>query len=152
MNQKILFQEETNTRQEKIKYLFDRECENRPNKMHTHNVNFEGQEHVMKSERFYYPRVLLEKYKSNTFVRYNLFDTGSELYSPLSMNHIELCLKYGLDAYSRTLRIYNKKKALKRILKSKNPPENWEELKEILEVKIEQIYSGGNTINLNLIK
>ena len=152
MRQRNLFQEETKTRQEKIKYLFDREVENRPLKMHICNQNFEGQDFVIKTEKFFYPRVLIERYQNNNFVKYDLFDTGSDIYSPLSESHIELCMIHGLDSYSRTLRIYNKKKALKRILKSKNPPENWEELKNILEYNIQKIYEGGNTINLNLVK
>lgn len=152
MSQETLFHNEAKTRQEKIKHLFDRELENRPHKLFVHNQNFELQDGEIKMEKFWYPKVLLEKYTNLAFVKYDIYNTGSEMYSPLSLEHIELCIKYGIDAYSRTLRIYNRKKALKKLIKIKNPPENWEDIKEDLEKKIENIYSGGNTINLNLIK
>ena len=152
MNQENLFHQELKTRQEKIKYLFDRELENRPTKLHVHNQNFELDNGIIRTEKFWYPKILLEKYQNNSFLKYDIYNTGSEIYAPLSENHIELCLKFGLDAYSRTLRIYSKKKALKKILKSKNPPEGWEEVKKVLEESIESIYRGGNTINLILIK
>jgi|TARA_B100001287_G_scaffold276587_1_gene288022 hypothetical protein len=61
-------------------------------------------------------------------------------------------MEHGLAVYSRTLRISSKKKAIKKILKTKNRPENYEEIVESLSKKIDSIYLSGKTINLNLIK
>tara|TARA_B100000212_G_scaffold86354_1_gene62924 strand:- start:1071 stop:1529 length:459 start_codon:yes stop_codon:yes gene_type:complete len=148
--QQELFQQDVKTRQGKLKYLFEREDQNNGAKKHVHKT--ETSSEITCIEKFYYPKILLERYTKNSFVKYDLYNTNSDMYTPVSDEHIELCMEHGLAVYSRTLRISSKKKAIKKILKTKNRPENYEEIVESLSKKIDSIYLSGKTINLNLIK
>ena len=143
--------QEVSTRQQKIKYLFDREMENNLSKLHVLNQS-ENSKDIIVSKRFWYPRILIEEYRNNDFVKYDIYTTNTSLYFPVSEPHIDLCIVHGIETYSRTLRIFQKKKALKRLLKSRNRAENWKEIVSELSNNIEKIYNNGKTINLNLIK
>ena len=115
--QQELFQQDVKTRQGKLKYLFEREDQNNGAKKHVHKT--ETSSEVTCIEKFYYPKILLERYTKNSFVKYDLYNTNSDMYTPVSDEHIELCMEHGLAVYSRTLRISSKKRQLKNI-KNKN--------------------------------
>lgn len=137
--------------QRKIQYIFEREKRHNIKKMHV-QVHSKNSKDLILTEKFFFPRVCVEKFISNGFIKYGLFNTNTELYMPLEENHINLCIQHGIPTYSRTLRIFMKKKALKKLLKSKNKPENFEVIVENLHSTILSIYQSGGTINLNLIK
>ena len=145
-------EKENNARlQRKIQYIFNREKKHNIKKMHHLNQSSNSKDEVF-TEKFFFPRVAVEKFQSNKFIKYGIFNTNTELYMPLEESHINLCIKYGISTYSRTLRIFTKKKALKKLLKSKNKPEHFDTIVTNLNAEISNIYKSGNTINLNLIK
>lgn len=138
-------------RELKIKELFERELKQNPNKMKEYLVN-ENSKDFIKLQQFLFPRIILEKHIQNTHVIYSMYEINSPIYFPLEEKYIDLCLEHDIMTISRTLRIFKKKKALKRITKQKVKPEGWEEKVEQLVNSIEKIYGSGNTINLNLLR
>lgn len=138
-------------RQLKIKKLFDRELEQNPDKMKEYLVT-ESSKDLIKIQQFWFPRIMLQKHIQNTSIIYSIYETNSPIYFPLEEKYIDLCLEHGIMTLSRTLRIFKKKKALKKITKQKVKPEGWEERVEQLINSIDKIYNSGNTINLNLLR
>lgn len=139
------------TRQKKIKELFDRELENNPNKLKEYKVNSDSKDNV-KLQQFWFPRILIQRYTHNTQVDYSMHETNTSIYFPLEEKYIDLCLEHGVEPFSRTLRIFRKKKALKKLTKQKTKPEDFEEKVSYLNQVISKIYKSGNTINLNLLR
>lgn len=138
-------------RQNKIKELFERELKNNPEKIKEYSLNSDSKDNV-RLQQFLFPRILIQKYVFNTTVDYSMHETNTDIYYPLEEKYIDLCLEYGVESFSRTLRIYRKKRALKKLAKQKIKPEDYEDKIQYLNEIISNIYKSGNTINLNLLR
>lgn len=139
------------TRQKKIKLLFDRELEQNPNKIKEYKSN-QLNENVAKLQQFWFPRIMIEKQIEGLESVYSIYETNSDIYYPLEDKYIELCIEHGVMTMSRTLRIFKKKKTLKKLLKQKSRSEDCELQIQSLNETIQKIYKSGNTINLNLLR
>ncbi|MCH1473921.1 MAG: hypothetical protein L7V85_08400 [Bacteroidia bacterium] len=138
-------------RQNKIEKLFQMELENNPNKMQTFTLADSSKDSI-KIHQFWFPRIMIQKHISNSTTVFSMYETNSPIYFPLEEKYIDLCLEHGTMTFSRTLRIFKKKKALKKITKQKTKPEGWEDKVESLVNSIDKIYNNGNTINLNKLR
>lgn len=138
-------------RQLKIKSIFESEKRENPSKCKEIIVKDTGSENV-KIEKIWFPRLVIEKHTEGSTDIYSMYETNTQIYFPLEERYLDLCLEFGCSVFSRTLRIFKKKKALRKILKQREKPEGWEDKVEELNNSILKIYNSGKTINLNLLR